>query len=234
MWRLLIAVVGTHLVVTVIALASLDRAWQGPGELVLATLLVPGAVAWGTLELLAQWRPRRLFQGRRRATAGLLGLGVVAGGVATALSGIAIGWLHAWIDDVVLIAMTECLAVGAAVLALPRAHGGHCVYCGFDVRAVGPGGACPECGAHARIDRQPSGARPQSSRARAYIVHAASTASRSLVPTAPSPSMSAGQLSGGDGQSPHAASRMSRSLVPTTPSPSRSGPPPIAPKRTVR
>ena len=121
--------------------------WQDEVSLVFVLVLMPVTIAWTVAEIYNVRRPRRLFRGRRRATAILLVAGALAALLSFAVGGLGLVAVDRWVADWIIMGVATMLTALGAVALLPRLKPGRCIYCSYDLRATSGGlPRCPECG----------------------------------------------------------------------------------------
>ena len=123
--------------------------WQArPDPAHAAAMLVglPVVTAWICLELVDRVRPRRAFDGRSKACLARTLCGCTASIASAVLATLTVVAFEERVPDEVVIAGSTMLATLSCVLMMKRKKRGHCVLCGYDLRASQQTAICPECG----------------------------------------------------------------------------------------
>lgn len=128
---------------------------QHTSALLLRGVLAPALAAWMTAEAINLLRPRRLFDRRLRRIAAPTIAGFIAGFIGAAIGSFALVLVDEPLHEALILVAASVVGSILVLLPMRRVRAGHCIHCGYDLRAQpGPGspgcGICPECGARSR------------------------------------------------------------------------------------
>lgn len=123
-------------------------------ELGAMLLILPGAAAILTADLIQRRSPRQAFDPRVRRPIAITLRGLCSGAASALISLVAVIYADGRIPDAVITGSAAVLCTLPAILTLPRTRRGRCIHCNYDLHGATPNrpadsiaARCPECGA---------------------------------------------------------------------------------------